>query len=187
MRAPFTGVVTRKLTWLGEMTVPGGPLLEVEDVRAVRLEVSVPEEQLRYLQTGQNLQVHLDALDRQTQGRIDQIVPSADPASRTFMIKISLQNPDSRILPGMYGRVMVPQGTRSVLAVPADALVRRGQLEGVFVLDEQDVAHLRLVKTGTITPVGVEVFTGLNAGERVVRQASGLSDGTRILPEETSR
>ena len=187
VRAPFTGVVTRKRTWQGEMTVPGGPLLEVEDVRAVRLEVSVPEEQLKSLQTGQNLQVHLDALDRQILGRIDQIVPSADPASRTFMIKISLPNPDSRILPGMYGRVMIPQGTRSVLAVPEDALVRRGQLEGVFVLDDQDVAHLRLIKTGAVTPAGVEVLSGLNAGARVVRQASGLIDGTRILPEETTR
>jgi len=187
VRAPFAGVVTRKLTWQGEMTVPGGPLLEVQDVRAVRLEASVPEEQLRHLQMGQSLQVHLDALDRHVQGRIEQIVPSADTASRTFTVKLALQNPDGRVLPGMYGRVLVPQGNRSFLAVPPDALVRRGQLEGVFVLDDQDVAHLRLVKTGATTPSGVEVLTGLKAGERVVEQASGLVEGTRILPEETRR
>lgn len=186
VRAPFAGVVTRKLAWEGEMTVPGGPLLEVQDVRAVRLEVSVPEEQLKHLQIGQTLPVHLDALERRAPGRIDQIVPSADPASRTFTVKISLQNQDGRILPGMYGRVQVPQGTRSFLAVPPDALVRRGQLEGVFVVGDQGLAHLRLVKTGGALPSGIEILTGLKAGERVVRQASGLVDGARVLAEEAA-
>ncbi len=184
VRAPFSGVVTRKSAWQGEMTVPGGALLEIQDVRAVRLEASVPEEQLKHLHPGQSLPVALDALDRKVTGRVDQIVPSGDPASRTFLVKVSLENRDGRIIPGMYGRLEVPQGSRRFLSVPADALVQRGQLEGVMVIEDGDVARLRLVKTGATTPAGTEILTGLKAGERVARQASGLVDGTRVLPQQ---
>ena len=187
IRAPFAGVVTRKLAWQGEMAGPGTPLLEVQDVHAVRLEVAVPEEQLRHLQMGQAVEVSLDALDRQVHGRVNQIVPSGDPASRTFMVKIQLENPDGRIVPGMYGRLSVSQGVRRFLAVPEESVERRGQLEGVFVVDDQDVARLRLVKTGTASPAGVEILTGLKPGERVVRQAQGMVDGAPVRPEGSSR
>lgn len=183
IRSPFDGVVVRKMAWEGEMASPGLPVLEVQDIRQVRLEVSVPEEQLRLLHLNQSMQVHLDALDRDVRGQVKQIVPSGDAGSRTFTVKVALENPGGRIVPGMYGRLRLPQGERRVLAVPADTLVRRGQLEGVYVVDEEGVARLRLVKTGSAGEAGTEILSGLQPGERVVREPGSLSDGARVTPE----
>lgn len=178
--APFDGVVVRKMAWQGEMAAPGAPLLEIQDVRQVRLEAAVPEDQLARLHMNARVPVTMDALDRQVTGTVKQIVPSGDAGSRTFTVKIALDNPDGRIVPGMYGRLRLPQGSRELLTVPATAVVRRGQLESVYVVDEKGVAHLRLVKTGEERDGQVEVLSGLKAGERVVRQPGALADGDRV-------
>lgn len=178
--APFDGVVIRKLAWQGEMAAPGAPLLEIQDVRQVRLEAAVPEDQLARLHLNGTVPVHLDALNRQVRGTVKQIVPSGDAGSRTFTVKIALENADGRIVPGMYGRVRLSQGQRSLLTVPATAVVRRGQLESVYVVDDKDVARLRMVKVGEERDGEVEVLSGLKAGERVVRVPGSLADGDRV-------
>ena len=182
--APFDGVVTRKTAWQGEMAAPGMPLLEVQDVRRVRLEVSVPEEQLAKLQTHQSLQVFVDALGRELPGKVQQVVPSGDPGSRTFTVKVDLENPSGAVVPGMYGRVRVPQGSRKLVLLPADTVIRRGQLEGVYVVDAENVARLRLVKTGLARDGAVEILSGLESGEKVVRSPGALADGARVSAEE---
>lgn len=178
--APFDGVVVKKLAWQGEMTAPGAPLLEVQDVRQVRLEAAVPEDQLARLRVNGLVPVRIDALGREVRGTVKQIVPSGDAGSRTFTVKVALDNADGRIVPGMYGRLRLAQGTRTVLTVPVGAVVRRGQLESVLVVDEGDVARLRLVKTGRDRDGEVEVLSGLQPGERVVREPGTVTDGDRV-------
>ena len=113
---------------------------------------------------GTSLSVVIDALDATVQGVVEEIVPSADPLTRTFLVKAAL--PDTlNLFPGMFGRLMVPTETRTVVTAPADSIVRTGQLE-TLMIKEDGVWKKVLVKTGR--PVGedrVEVLSGLEGDE----------------------
>lgn len=179
LRAPFTGSVTRKLAHVGDLAVPGRPLLQIDDMDHLRLEVAAPEQALRYLVPGQSVKVSIEALRIAANGTVARIVPSADPATRTFTVKIALP-PTPGLVPGLYGRVRVPQGYREIVRVPESALVRRGQLVGVFVAAEGQ-ARLRWIRTGE----GGEVLSGLRVGDRIVtRPAADLEDGASVTDHE---
>src|SRR5208337_2374380 len=91
IRAPFDGVVTEKKADTGTSVSPGMPIFTVEDVRRYRLEATVNESDLRYVRTGQQVSVVVDALDNTgLEGKVVQIVPAADVASRSFLVKIEL-------------------------------------------------------------------------------------------------
>jgi RND family efflux transporter MFP subunit len=91
IRAPFDGVVTEKKADSGTLASPGMPIFTVEDVRRYRLEVAVNESDLRYVRTGGQVAVAIDALDNaELKGKVVQIIPAADPASRAFLVKIDL-------------------------------------------------------------------------------------------------
>lgn len=163
--APFPGVVTQKFLRQGEMATPGAPLLEIQDLYHLQLLVAVPEEQLDQVKVGQILS--LEIAGRKLRGKVRQRVPSADPASRSFIAKIAVENPRAELIPGMFGRLALPVGQRTALYVPQKALTRRGQLEEVQVLGADGVAELRLVKTGQPQGDQVEILSGLRAGDRV--------------------
>ncbi|MEW6277189.1 MAG: efflux RND transporter periplasmic adaptor subunit [Candidatus Eremiobacterota bacterium] len=159
--APFPGVVIRKFMHQGELATPGAPLLEVQDVHHLQLEVAVPEEQLGRFKLGQRLPVEVGG--RSVSSRVRQVVPSADPASRSFLVKLAIVKARD-LIPGLYGRLRLPTGKRTALFVPARAVTRRGQLEQVTVVDP---VELRLVKTAPAAGDEVEILSGLKAGERV--------------------
>lgn len=178
--SPLDGYVVRKLAHEGELTNPGQVLLEVQDIRNLWLEIPVPESRVGLFSLNQRVDVRVDAVEGEFSGPVRHIVPASDPASRSFVVKIELTNP-GRLLPGMYGRVRVESGKRELVAVPPSAVVVRGELEGVFVVDSGRVRY-RLVKLGG--PVGnrVEVLTGLPAGERLVLDPSPtLRDGGAVV------
>ncbi len=107
IRAPFEGVVTEKKADSGTLASPGMPIFTVEDVRRYRLEATVNENDLRYVRTGQQVSVAIDALgDAGLNGKVVQIVPAADPASRTFLVKIDLPT-DTRLRSGLFGRAQL--------------------------------------------------------------------------------
>src|SRR5262249_5249432 len=105
--------------------------------------------------------------------------PSVDAASRTYTVKLDLPA-TPRLRTGMFGRAIFPIGIQKVVAIPLAALVERGQLQSVFVLEE-GLAHTRLVTTGRRTGDAIEVLSGLAAGEMVVRPVPlELQDGARV-------
>ena len=179
IEAPFDGVITHKLADVGDIAVPGRPLLELEDPTAMRLEADVPESLLGRIQTGAKMLVRLPALEREMSGTVSEIAPAADPNSRTFLVKLELPTaPDLRA--GLFGRVAVPVAERSVLRVPSSAVVLRGQLEMLFVVNGGK-AQLRLVKTGRRVGNEIELLSGLASGESVVVEgAASLTDGQPI-------
>ena len=104
IRAPFSGVITEKKADAGTLASPGMPLFTIEDTRSFRLEVTVDESELRYVRIGQVATVTVDALENvQLAGKVAQIVPAADPASRSFLVKVQLPA-DSRLRSGLFGR-----------------------------------------------------------------------------------
>jgi len=177
--APFAGVVTAKSAEPGTLAAPGAPLVTLEREGAYRLEASVDESRLPSIKGGQTVDVALEALDRRLTARVSEIVPSVDAASRAYIVKIDLPVlPDLRS--GMFGRAYFPLGTRKVVAIPAAAMIERGQLQSVFVV-EDGAAHTRLITTGRRAPDGIEVLSGLGEGEKVVSPVpSGLADAARV-------
>jgi RND family efflux transporter MFP subunit len=138
----------------------------------------VDESKLGSVRVGQAVEAVLEA-DRKLNARVAEIVPSVDAASRTYIVKLDLPaTPQLRT--GMFGRAIFPLGTQKVVAIPQGALTERGQLQSVFVV-EDGVARTRLVTTGRRTGGGVEVLSGLTAGEKVVLPVpAGLQDGGRV-------
>lgn len=166
--APFSGYVVKKLANAGEMAGPGQVLLTIEDTQRLRLEIPVPEARLSHFPRDGRLNVHFDAVKGEFTGLIDQIVPSGDSSSRTFLVKIEIHNPERKLLPGMYGRVQVEQGSQKSLRVPASAVVKRGELEGLFLVGSDNRAEYRLVKLGTKQDDSYQVLTGLQDSAEVI-------------------
>jgi RND family efflux transporter MFP subunit len=168
IRAPFDGVVTEKKADAGTLASPGMPIFTVEDVRRYRLEVTVNENDLRNVKLGQTAPVVIDALDgAEFIGKVVQVVPAVDPASRSFVVRIELPA-NGRLRSGLYGRAQFPRGERESVIIPRTAVVERGQLQGVFVLDQNRVANLRYVTLGKPSGNAVEVLAGLEGGEQLV-------------------
>ena len=168
IRAPFDGVVTEKKGDAGALASPGMPLLTVEDTGRFRLEASVDESEIGFVHAGANVDVALDSLpDKLISGKVAQIVPAADPASRTFLVKVDLPA-DSNLHSGLFGRARFTRGERQAMMLPRSAIVERGQLQGVYVVGQDKLASLRYVTLGKSSANQVEVLSGLETGERVV-------------------
>ncbi len=167
-RAPFSGIVTEKKVDAGSLASPGMPLFTMEDTRSYHLEVMVDESSIAFVHVGQAASVTIDALENtQLRGKVVQIVPAADPESRTFLVKVELPA-DTRLRSGLFGRARFPRGERSVLLIPRTSLVDRGQLQSVYALDANQVAGLRYVTLGESTGEQFEVLSGLQDGEKLV-------------------
>ncbi len=177
--APFDGVVVEKRVEAGNLASPGMPLATIEQEGAYRLEASVEESRVRELRVGQNVAVSLDALGRSVDARVSEIMPLADAASRTVIVRINLPAlPGLRS--GLFGRAGFTLGQRRVLSVPAGAIVERGQLRSVLVA-EGGFARARLVALGESRQDRREVLTGLSEGERFIFPVpAGLSDGSKV-------
>jgi RND family efflux transporter MFP subunit len=176
--APFDGVVTEKMVDPGNMAAPGTPLLRIEDTRDFRLHVRVDESRVGQIQTGAAVTVALDTdaagNSRTVDGKVAEVARAVDADARAFLVKIQLPA-DTGLRSGMFGRARFAGRARPAVTVPAAALVRRGQMTSVFVV-EQDVARVRLVNVS-----GTEVLAGLAEGEVVVvAPPAGLADGRRV-------
>lgn len=176
--SPINGVVTAKLVDPGTLVMPGTPVFTVEDAAHYRLEASVPEELLSSVRQGQQVPVSTERV--QLTGSVVEVVPAADPGSRTFLVKLALPSPCS-CRSGEYGKAKFPIGERKVLAVTRVAVVERGQLEGVYVVDSRGIAEYRLVKTGKSFGDRIEILSGVSDGDRVAASLlDRLSDGVRV-------
>lgn len=164
--APISGIVTQKRLEVGNMAVPGVPLLVLEDDSGFRIDAHVDEIMSGKLRVGTPVKVKIDALEMETTGEIYEIVPYIEQASRTFLIKIDLKGESLKT--GLYGRVMVPTGKKEVLLVPENSVVEKGQLVGVYVVDDKGRVSYRLVKLGRDLDGKSEVLSGLKSGERII-------------------
>jgi RND family efflux transporter MFP subunit len=176
IRSPFDGVVTARRMDPGSLAAPGMPILTVESGGRFRLEADLDERNLAFAHVGETVPVSLDALGTSTlPGKVVQIVPAANPASRSFIVKIELP-PNGQIRSGLFGRVRFARGQRDTIIVPSAALISRGQMQSVYVVGNDNIASLRYITIGPNLDGSVEVLSGLTPGDRVV-----LSPGEREL------
>jgi RND family efflux transporter MFP subunit len=177
--APFDGIVTQKLCEMGDLATPGRTLFVVEFPYEFQLEANVPERFAGAVRVGTRMHVVVDATGEKCVGTVSEVEPAADPASRSFLVKIDLECRQP-LKSGMFGRAEIITGERFGMFVPRDAVYQRGQLTYVYVA-ENDRARMRLVRTGREYLGAVEILSGLQSGERVITGASGeLTDGSPV-------
>lgn len=165
IRAPYDAIVIDKLSDVGDMATPGKPLLTLYESGKLWLEAAVPEEQAGALRIGKSYAIQLESLDKQMQGRLVEIVPSADSSSRTITARVALPYTQN-VFPGLFGRMMIPVGEQARIMIPQAAVLRVGQLAMVDV-DESGVLRRRSVQVGRIIGNQVEILSGLATGEKV--------------------
>jgi RND family efflux transporter MFP subunit len=183
--APFDGRVTAKLADAGALAVPGTPLLTLEREGGYRIDLAVPEAHIHAIRIGQPVDVRIPARDGQPiAGTIDVIVPSADQGSRTFLVQVRIADTQT-LHSGMFARVPLTIGEQAAMRIPESAVMRQGQLSGVFIVDAQNTARFRLIRTGR--PYGdlVEVISGIKDGTRLVAAPPvQLTNGSVVEPEK---
>lgn len=180
VKAPFDGVITEKKVEAGELASPGQPLLRMEDPRALRLEATVAEGDLKSIARGDTIPVVIDALNAHPlTGTVSQILPAGDPQTHTFTVKVDLPATPG-LKTGMFGRFQLDKGTSDTLVVPASALVQRGELTGLFVVGADQVSRLRLVKLGRRFDDRAEILSGVDVGEEILLRAAQGLDGAVV-------
>ena len=172
--APFDGVVTEKMVDPGNMASPGTPLLRLEDTRGFHLEVRVDESRAARIRNGDSVPVLLGAGTSSVNGTVTEVGRAVDADARAFLVKIALPGMPG-LRSGEFGKARFSGIPRRALTVPPSAIVRRGQLTSVFVIDEGR-ARVRLVNVSES-----EVLAGLTESELVILSPpAGLVDGRRV-------
>jgi RND family efflux transporter MFP subunit len=172
IRATEDAEVARRMVEPGDMAIPGKALLYLQTGESLRLEASVREGVIGRIKRGEKLPVLITVLGRRTEGTVDEIVPSGDPATRTFLVKVALPASPG-LYPGMFGRLLIPLGEKPAVVVERDALRRVGQLTAVVVeTDGAEGWRSVYVRTGEDAPFGsegdmVEILAGLDGNETV--------------------
>jgi RND family efflux transporter MFP subunit len=179
--APHDGIITGKMIDKGDLAKPGTPLLALETTRGFCVDVVLPETYIDYVQPRQKVSVKVPALKTgPLEGNVCTIVPSADPRSRSFIVKINLPI-DRKVMSGLFARAEIPMGHSKKLLIPQEAVVTRGQLTGLYLIDSESIAHFRLIRLGKTLGDSVEVLSGLKQGDRyVVEPTPKLQDGVKV-------
>ena len=179
IRAPFSGIVTRKYVDAGAMASPGVPLLQIDDATDHEADIQVNESALREIHANEQLQVEVNGSQTAIVGKVREIVPSGDPAAHTFTVKIGL--PASRgLYSGMTANVLIPTEEQRSITVPKNAIRHRGELDSVLALDSNSVAQIRYVTLGREQGDSVQIISGLSGGDRILARSEDALIGHRI-------
>ncbi|MBW1781527.1 MAG: efflux RND transporter periplasmic adaptor subunit [Deltaproteobacteria bacterium] len=171
IRATSSGEVGRRLVEPGDMAFPGKPLVVLQTRGDLRLEALVPERLIKRMRIGETFEVVVDAVDQTLTGRLAEVVPSADPTTRSFVVKVDLPKAHG-LYPGMFGRLLVPVSEVSVIWIPRSALRRVGQLEMVTAKIGDQWREI-YVTSGKSSKGRVEILSGLK-GDEMVAVTGGL-------------
>jgi membrane fusion protein, multidrug efflux system len=179
VHAPFDGVVSNVAVTLGDMAMPGRPVLTLHDPVALRLSAAVPQSLLAGVRS-QLAAVRYEIPGhsaKQAMPGTAQLLPAVDPVTHTAQLRLSLPADTEGLVPGLFARVWVPgvQAIRTTsntqveaVVLPRSTIVRRAEMTGVYVVDAQGKPRLRQVRLGPVNGQNVEILSGVSAGEQVV-------------------
>jgi len=160
--APISGIVVEKNIDLGSMAVSGQPLLTIETPSNLELVANINESMINKIKVG--TLVYIESEGKNIKSKITSVISSVDPMTRTFRVKIALTGLNS----GQYVKIKIPVAKKEAIVVPQKAVVQKGQLTGVYTVDEKNIISYRLIRTGKTFGDSVEVLSGLNNGDKVI-------------------
>jgi RND family efflux transporter MFP subunit len=173
VRAPYDGVITQRFVDVGQAVQSGPPqpqpLLALAALDALRVEATIPQGAVEAIRAHPQATLLLDDGARRVPAASVTILPTADPATHTFRVRAGIPAGTAGLWPGMTVKVAFAAGGAQRLALPVDALMHRGEIDGVYVIGADNSVGLRLVRLGHTSGDAVEVLSGLAAGERVAR------------------
>jgi len=169
VKSPISGLVNYLFVDEGEFIDRGKPLVDLVNVDKIKVNVNVPELDVRFLKTGQKAMIRVDAFpEREAPGTIDFVAYKADPATKTFLVRVLMDNPGRDIRPGMIARVaFLRRIIPDALSAPLFALVDKGGERIVFVEKDGEV-HARTVSIGVIEEDRVQITKGLEPGDNLI-------------------
>lgn len=182
--SPMDGFVGVRYLDPGALVNASVPILSVVDVSRLKTVVPVPEADLRRVSPGLGGEVRVDAYpDQVYRGTVTRISPLLNPATRTGDIEIEIPNPSRLLKPGMFARVSLKAETaRPALAIPRSALLTRGELKGVYLLNDDLTTRFQRIEIGRIQGDMVEVLSGIEAGAKMVGSgAQKLNEGDKVI------
>lgn len=167
--APISGVVAQRLIEQGETAAPGSPLLTIYGPQGLRVTASIAQYQLPQMRDVKKARVEFPELGLWVDANSVTLLPTADVATHVSQVRVGLPSGLKAVIPGMFARVHFVLGQVQRLTVPAEAVVRRGEVAAVYVQSEQGALSLRQLRLGETSAGGeIEVLAGLSSGERVV-------------------
>lgn len=184
LTSPIDGVLLKKLAETGEITPVGNPVLVIADISKVKVNAFIPENELNTIRIGADAEIYIAALDTSVNGKVVEVGAAADPTSRTFSVKIEVENKQQLLKPGMIAEVSIPQErTGTSLVVPIESILHDNDGENyLFVIDpKKNIAFKRKVSLGQLTGDKIEIVSGVRAGEIIVTGGQNkLTDGSPI-------
>jgi RND family efflux transporter MFP subunit len=182
--APISGVLLKRQAEVGEIVNTGMPLFIISDIKKIKVLAYVPEGELHEIRIGQTANINIASLDKVFTGKVSEVGSAADATSRSFTVKIEIDNPGLLIRPGMIADVKIAtNSTKQAILLPADCIQRDpGNQSFVFVVDKvQNKVFNRKVSLGSMIDNKIEIISGLSDQEEVVTSGQKrLSDGSLI-------
>lgn len=183
--APFNGIVTSKNIKVGDMANPGIPLISVEAPEEFEVVAMVPENEIALLKNGSAVAVRIKSINKSIKGKVTEVSTSAKNTGGQYLAKVILNTSSENILAGMYATVQFPidekTNTSSMVLIPIDAIITKGQLSGVYTPSQSNTAVLRWLRLGRTYGNTIEVLSGLSAGESYIVSSNGkLFNGVKI-------
>ena len=185
--APFSGVITQTFVKDGDMATPGMPLISMEGMSKMQVAAMVSEEDISNIKKGMNATVLIKSLNKEMTGKVSEVSQSSKNTGGQYLVKIILDEMDAEIRSGMFVNVQFPlthqtdnKQTIKIL-VPENALVRQGQLTGIYTVGNDNTAILRWLRVGNVYGNQMEVLSGLSVGETYIISSEGkLYNGVKI-------
>lgn len=180
IRSPADGIVTNRHLEVGSLATPGMPILTIESRDKLKFETFAAESQLNNIKINDTVALDVDNIARPLVGRVAQIIYAGDPVSRRYKISIALPA-SADLYTGMFGRATFLVGQDENLTIPPSALIDKGGLQGVYVVDEESKARFRWLRIRRTWPDKIEIAAGLNPGEKIITAVPGdLREGDLI-------
>jgi membrane fusion protein (multidrug efflux system) len=167
--APWAGTVASRRVEVGDYVVPGQPVVELLDLRRLKVRAPAPASDVPHLRRGAPAEVRVDAYPGELfHGEVVRLAAALDPEARTLDVEVEIPNPDRRLRPGMYARLEIPRRTlEAAVLVPLEALVELEDARALYLVEDGRAVR-RTVTLGPVTGDRVVVAHGLAPGERVI-------------------
>ena len=184
--APFNGIITGKYVNKGDMANPGMPLLSIENPRLFQVMAMVPESEITKIKTGSEVKVVIKSNNQLLKGKVTEVSTSTKNTGGQYLVKVILDKTDVKLLSGMFTSVQFPieQATKTengLILIPKSALVKQGQLTGIYTIGNENTAILRWLRIGKSFGENVEILSGLSSNEQYIISAeSKLFNGAKV-------